>query len=260
MIPPVDVMRLGSQYRALRLRKELRQDDVGRLARLSRSVISRLERGLVDNVRVGDLDRVATALGARLDIRMRWNGEALDRLVDESHAMLVDIVIALLRATGWDVAVEVSYSIWGERGSIDILAFHRATGILVVVEVKSVVPDNQEMLATLDRKTRLAARIARDRGWEARSVARLLVVGDSATSRRRVARLASTYDVAFPLRGQAVRQWVRTPVGSMSGLLFLSCGPRGSGRKAGLVRHRIRRGRTARARPVDVDTARRERV
>ena len=232
MIPPVDVMRLGSQFRALRLRKELRQDDLGRLARLSRSLISRIERGLIDNVRFGDLDRAARALGARLDVRLRWNGEALDRLVDESHAMLVDIVIALLRATG----------------------------ILVVVEVKSVVPDNQEMLATLDRKTRLAARIARDRGWEARSVARLLVVGDSATSRRRVARLASTYDVAFPLRGQAVRQWVRKPVGSMSGLLFLSYGPRGSGRKAGLVRHRIRRGRTARARPVDVDTARRERV
>jgi len=237
----MDAIRLGLQLRALRIRKELRQDDVGRLARLSRALVSRLERGLIENVRVGDLDRVAKGLGARLDVRLRWNGEGLDRLLDEAHAALVDVVVALLRAAGWEVAVEVSFAIWGERGSIDILAYHRATGILLVVEVKSAVPDNQEMLAALDRKVRLATQIAGERGWQVRAVARLLVIADTMTSRRRVARLASTFEAAFPVRGHAVRRWLREPTAPVAGLLFLTYAPPGSGRKARSVRERVRR-------------------
>jgi hypothetical protein len=131
----------------------------------------------------------------------------------------VEVVVTFLRASGWEVAVEVSYSIWGERGSIDILANHRLTGIVLVVEVKSVVPDSQAML---DRKTRLAGQIAKERGWAVRGVARLLVIGSSATSRRRIARLATTYDVAFPARGREVRPWLRRPAGTTSGLLFVA--------------------------------------
>jgi Holliday junction resolvase-like predicted endonuclease len=86
---------------------------------------------------------------------MTWNGEALDRLLDADHAALVDIVAATLRTLEWLVAVEVSFNIRGEWGSIDVLAFHPATGVILVVEVKSVVPDLQATIFTLDRK----------RGW-----------------------------------------------------------------------------------------------
>lgn len=72
--------------------------------------------------------------------------------MDEAHAQLVELVVAVLRATGWEVAVEVSFSISGERGAIDILAYHRATGIVLVVEVKSVVPDSQALLHGLDAR------------------------------------------------------------------------------------------------------------
>ena len=171
----------------------MRQEDVGRVARLSRAVISRIDRGLIGNIRVDDLERAATALGATVDLRLRWNGEQLDRLLDEAHARLVDLAVSMLRATGWEVAVEVSFSIWGKRGSIDVLAYHAATGTVLVVEVKSVVPDSQSTLHGLDRKTRLAGQIAEERGWDCRTVARLLIVGASATSRRRIARLAPTY-------------------------------------------------------------------
>ncbi len=226
------------------MRKRLRQEDLARAARVSRTLISRIERGLLENVQVGELDRVVTALGATANIGVRWHGEQLDRLLDEAHAQIVDIVVALLRAAGWEVAVEVSFSIWGERGSIDVLAFHPATGILLVIEVKSVVPDNQAMLHDLDRKTRLAAQVAAERGWKVTRVARLLVIGDSATSRRRVDRLASTFDTAFPLRGWAVRRWLRAPAGSISSLLFLSYDSPGNGRRTAPARERVRRPRT----------------
>jgi transcriptional regulator with XRE-family HTH domain len=241
MLIGMDTVRFGLQMRALRMRRSLRQSDLAPLAKLSRTKISRIERGQIAGMPVSDLERAATALGAAIDLRLRWRGEQLDRLLDESHARLVDVVVALLRATGWEVAVEVSYSISGERGSIDVLAYHRLTGIVLVVEVKSVVPDSQAMLHALDRKTRLARQIAMDRGWACRHVARLLVIGASPTARRRIHRLASTYDTAFPARGQAVRGWLSGPKDSLSGLLFVSYAHGSRTRAPGFGRQRVRR-------------------
>jgi transcriptional regulator with XRE-family HTH domain len=218
----MDWIRLGLAYRALRIRRGWRQIDLARRAGVSRSEISRIERGLGAGVAAGILARVAAALDARLDLALRWRGEALDRLLDSAHARLVEQVVAILSAAGWDVAVEVSFAIAGERGSIDLLALHRATGRLLVVEVKSVVPDIQAMLHALDRKVRLGPRIAADRGWGSRgAVGRLLVVADGTTARRRVAALGATFATVLPARGRAVRAWLRAPAGPMAGLLFL---------------------------------------
>ena len=160
---------------------------------------------------VGKLRRVAESLDAALDVRLRWNGEGLERLLDQAHAGLVEQVVVRLRAAGWVTDVEVSFSIRGERGSIDVFGFHEKTGSSLVTEVKSVVPDSQATLAGIDRKARLAFEIARARGWDCRGVARLLVVGDSTTSRRRIDALAATYRTAFPLAGRAVAKWLRKP-------------------------------------------------
>ena len=164
---------------------------------------------------------MSEALDADLDIRLRWNGEGLDRLLDQAHAGLVEALVERLRAFGWDVDVEASFSIAGERGSIDVAAFHRPSGLVLVSEVKSVVPDSQATIHGLDRKSRLAPQIARARGWDCRGVARLLVIGDSSTSRRRIAQLTATYGTAFPVVGRQALQWLREPRSPISGLLFL---------------------------------------
>jgi transcriptional regulator with XRE-family HTH domain len=242
----MDGTRFGRQFRALRLQKDMRQADVGRIADLSRPVISRIDRGLIGNIQLGQLERAAIAVGAAVDLRLRWNGEQLDRLLDEAHARLVELTVVALRTAGWDVAVEVSFSVWGERGSIDVFGVHLKTGIVVVVEVKSVVPDTQQTLHGLDRKTRLATQLAKDRGWRCRGVARLLVVGDSATSRRRIERLEATYATAFPVRGIEVRRWMRNPHQPISGLLFVAYAPRGSAKGP---RHNHQRVRRRRGRP-----------
>jgi hypothetical protein len=102
-----------------------------------------------------------------------------------------------------------------------VLAYDRRRGIVLVVEVKSVVPDSQATIHGLDRKTKLATHLAAARGWECRNVARLLVIGDSSTSRRRITQLSATYGVAFPTVGRKVQTWLREPSGPLSGLLFL---------------------------------------
>lgn len=159
----MDSLRLGLGYRALRQRRRLTQAQLGSKARVSGSVICRIERGHADRVAVHTLVRLAAALDARIDVRLLWQGEGLDRLLDARHARLVDLVLEILRSNAWQVATEVSFNIYGERGSIDILAFHPETGYLLVIEIKSVVPDMQSMLASLDRKGRLAREIASER-------------------------------------------------------------------------------------------------
>ncbi len=119
----------------------------------------------------------------------------------------------LLSDADWLSATEVSFNIDRERGSIDILAFHPSTGALLVVEVKSVVPDLQSMLHGIDRKARVARQVARERGWEVTSVSRLLILPDDRTSRRRVETHAATFDAALPARTVEVKRWLRTHVG-----------------------------------------------
>ncbi len=172
MLPTMDVVRFGLGMRSLRMRKGWTQDRLAGVADVSRGVISRIERGRADRVAVHTLIRVAWALDARVDIRLLWQGEGLDRLTDARHAELVERTIALLEQAGWEVAAEVTFDIRGQRGSIDVLARHRATAALLVVEVKSVVPDMQAMLSGLDRKTRLGLEIGGLRGWTATSVLR----------------------------------------------------------------------------------------
>src|SRR5262249_47234141 len=207
----VDAIRLGRQVRALRRRRGWRQVDLGLAARLSRGRVSRVELGHADELTLASLEAVAKALGARLNVAPSWNGEGLDRLLDADHAALVEVVASTLRALDWQVAVEVSFNVRGEWGSIDVLAFHAATGVVLVIEVKSVVPDLQATLFTLDRKTRLALEIATERGWRGRTVGRILVVADTRTARRRVDRHATIFDAAFPARTVAVKRWLKRP-------------------------------------------------
>ena len=149
-------------------------------------------------------------------------GEGLDRLIDEEHAAVVDQLVALYRAARWEVAVEVSFSIFGERGSIDVFAWHQAVQVVAVNEVKVSVPEAGGTVIGVDRKSRLAPDIARERGWTCRGVARFLVIRDSSTSRRRVAEHGQLFKSAFPVGGRESLEWIPDPTARPpSGLIFL---------------------------------------
>src|SRR5689334_10383743 len=208
----MDLVRFGRGIRALRLRKRWRQVDLAAAAGVSQTVVAMLELGRGRRLAIESYERVAAALDARFDLLLRWNGEALDRLLDQDHAALVEAIAVLLRASGWEVRTEVSFAIRGERGSVGVLAWHAETRTVLVIEVKSVVPDVQATLFGLDRKGRLGREIAGSIGWAEIGVARLLVVNGDRTSRRRIARHATTFEAALPDRLVAVRRWLRAPI------------------------------------------------
>jgi transcriptional regulator with XRE-family HTH domain len=217
----MDPVRVGLGIRALRRRRGWSQqrlaDSIGR----SRSVIWRIERGHADRVTLATMRVVAAALDARVDVRLLWHGEQLDRLLDAGHARMVERTVDLLSRAGWLMATEASYNVAGERGSIDVLAFHPATTSLLVIEVKSVVPDVQAMLHGIDRNARVARTIAQERAWRPMTVSRLLVLPEGRTSRRRVEAHTATFRVALPARNVEVRRWVASPAGSLAGILFM---------------------------------------
>ncbi|MEO8511679.1 MAG: helix-turn-helix transcriptional regulator [Chloroflexota bacterium] len=218
-------MRVGSVLALLRKRKAWRQADLARVSGVSRATVSRLERGQFECVSVGSLRRVAKALEARIDLMPRWRAGELDRLLDAGHAALVATVVERLRAAhGWIAQPEVSFSIWGERGSIDILAFHPLSGMLLVIEVKTMFTDLQETLANFDRKRRLAVQIAAERGWKAASVSSWLVMADTHTNRRRVATNDVVLHAALPADVRTMHRWIAKPSGPIHALSFLSPG------------------------------------
>ena len=253
----MDAVRIGRVVRALRRRRAWRQADLASRAGISASTISRIEGGALRSMTLEILERVAAPLGLTLDLVPRWQGEGLDRLLDEAHASLVDVLVQRYADAGWEVAVETSFAIDGERGSIDVLAFHPGAGVLAVNEVKSVVPDVQAMLHGLDRKARLAYRIGADRGWRAECVLRMLVVNDDRTARRRIERHAAVFDAAFHARGHAAAAWIRDPASCRAGLsgdrrgvsalVFLPVVHRMNATGGAGGRHRVRRPATGRS-------------
>jgi transcriptional regulator with XRE-family HTH domain len=241
--------RLGMAYRALRRRKKWRRRDVGEAVGMSQQFISKVERGRIGDVSIDDLRAVASALGSPLALELRWQGGDLDRLLDERHVVLVGSTVAQLRGWGWLTDVEVTYSHFGERGSIDILAWHGPTRTLLVIEIKSELVSVEATLRKLDEKVRLAPKVAAER-WEGRAqaVARMLVLPSTTTERRRVARHAPVLDAALPLRFEGLRAWLRRPAGPASGILCVAPNTRSGAKYGGTTADRVRVRESARKR------------
>ena len=241
----MDLVRLGSVVRALRFKKGWRQSDLAARANVPRSAVSKLERGRAKELRVELVVRMIEALGGRLVLQVQWQGGDLDRLLNARHSALHESVArSFVDAPGWALAPEVSFSIRGERGLIDILAWHAATRTLLVIELKTEVVDINELMGTLDRKRRLAPEIARERGWEPRSVSVWLIVADGTTNRRRVAGHATTLRAALPSDGRSIAGWLREPNQQIACLSFWSDDQHpGTTRQFATVK-RIRRSKT----------------
>jgi transcriptional regulator with XRE-family HTH domain len=223
MLVAMDALRTGRVLRAIRRHIDLTQAAVAKRAGVSQSVYSRAERGDLTGMTVGTLDRLAASLGASLIIDIRFQGGLADRLVDAAHAALVDVTVGVLRRYGWQVEIEFTFNVFGDRGSVDVLGWHAATRTLLIIEVKSRFTDLQAMLVSLARKLRVVPDLAREtRAWDAAHVARIVVAYGSAENRAILARFGSTFDAALPARANVIRRWLRHPDGPLSGVWLMS--------------------------------------
>ena len=184
-----------------------------------------LERGQLRSLRLEIIEAILTALGARLDLRVFWNGPEMDRMLDEAHAALGAAVKRRLERWGWLVRVEVSFSRYGEHGRVDLLAFHPGSGTLLVIEIKTDLVDVQALLGSLDVKTRLARGIAERFGWQVRTVVPAIVWLEHSATRKRLARVNTLFD-AYRLRGRSAITWLRRPSAPFpGGLMWFAARP-----------------------------------
>lgn len=242
-----DDIRLGVSIRLWRERSGRRQIDVAEGIGISRQSVSLLERGHVDHLSVHTARAIAAAVGIDLPFAMRGHGAQIDRLIDEEHSSLVNEIVLLLASQGWEVMVEFSFNDFGDRGSVDVLAWHAGKRALLVIETKSRLANLQETCRSLDVKSRVVPRLAaRDRGWRPRVVGVVLVVPECTRERAAVARRQAVFDASFPARTTEIRRWIRRPDAPLRGLWFLrfantSCVVRRRGTET-----RVRRSPTAR--------------
>jgi transcriptional regulator with XRE-family HTH domain len=237
-------VQVGRVARALRHRLGLRQVDVAARARSGHDVVSRLERGRLDGLTLRTLRRLLAVFDADVAITIRWRGGEVDRILDRRHGGLAAIVAERLQRLGWIIVPEISFSEYGERGSIDMLAWQESTRTLLVIEIKTEITSVEETIRRHDVKWRLAAKVAHQRlGWTAAAVARLLVLPNDSTPRRQVERYETVFSLAYPTRGRPVWAWLADPTGPISALAFVSAadGPRRMQRMTPIRRVRDRR-------------------
>ena len=238
----MDPIRLGRSLRVIRRSRGQRQLDLARAARVSQTLVSKVERGHCDHLAIATLGRLFGALQADIDLVVRYRGGTLDRLLDERHAATVACVARMLQSRGWTTGIEVTFNHYGDRGSIDVLAVHPVARIALVVEVKTEITSAEETLRRLDVKVRLGAGLARERfGMAVTHAAPLLAVLDSTANRSRVSRLAPLLDPAFPNRSAALRQWLANPGAAGGGLLFVGVARSRHGGAGMSGPHRVRR-------------------
>ena len=243
----MDDRTIGLVIRALRRRRAWRQSDLASRARVSQSTVSRAERGWLEDLSLRTVRRLFESLEARVQLAPRWKGAELERLLDEDHSLVVADVARRLESFGWTVAIEVTYSEFGERGSIDVLGMQAVRRACVVVEVKTDIASTEAVGRKVDEKARLAPGIVMARlGWTPTSVGRLLVMPESMRLRRLVER-HQVIARMFPVDGVAIRRWLLRPSGATAGTWFLS----NTGREATRGSTRARLPRT-RAKPPDV--------
>ena len=234
---------IGRSVRSLRHRRGWRQIDVCERARRPRSAVIQLEAGRIGRLRVDVVRDVLEAMGARLVIDVSVGASDPRLLVDAGHAYLAEHWKRRLERWGWLVRAEVSFSRFGERGRIDLLAFHPASGTLLVIEVKTVLWDLQALFGLLDVKARNARFVAADMGWPVRRITPVIFVAGGSTTRRVVAAHSALF-APFDLRGRAATSWIRRPDAAIQprGLLILTKLPdvaRGDLRRAGRRRVRL---------------------
>jgi hypothetical protein len=179
-----------------------------------------LERGHHESLSLRATRRIAAQLDVRVELVARWRAGDLDRLVNARHSRLHELVAGAFRARypSWTLYPEVSFSIYGERGVIDVLAWNARHRALLVVELKTDITDVNELLGTFDRKLRLARQVADERGLEPLTVSGWVVVAPGRTNRERITAHRTVLRAVLPKDGREIAAWLRRPAAPIRAL------------------------------------------
>jgi transcriptional regulator with XRE-family HTH domain len=253
----VDDVRIGRACRELRRRFQWRQVDLAGRAGVSQDLISRIETGKLRGIAYHTLQAVFVALGGRFDGLVQFRGPELERLLDALHASVLEQSAGFYRRSLWETLSEVTFQVFGDRGSIDLLSLRPDRGIASINEIKTDIPSVEETHRRHDVKVRLAAKIVEDRvGWRPTAIGRILILPEDSRLRRIVDRHATVFASSYPASSRDIRRWIRDPVGPIAGVWFLSPTQEMRAPQGVIARRRTRMSAPRPADPVEVGFSR----
>lgn len=200
----------------------------------------------VETERVRDLtfrtaDRLLAAMGARLVIGVDAPYLAdRQRQVEPAHARCSAHVEARLRRQGWETRREVEVGGDRSRGWIDVVAYHRAQKVLLVIEIKTEIRDFGAVERALGWYEREAQSVAHRVGWRPESTRGCLLLLATQSSDARAAADREPFDVGFPVRAR-----------ELAGLVGGTWAPIRDGRAVAMIDPRSRRHEWLRSLRID---------
>jgi transcriptional regulator with XRE-family HTH domain len=195
---------------------DITQQALAEAAGVSRSLVAEIEAGRA-NPSLEVVTRLGDALGLELEIIGRQPVVMGTRVRDSVHARCSGHTDRRLRGALWQTAREVEVTGARAHGWIDVLAFDPRTGALLVIEVKTRLDDIGAIERRLAWYERHAIRVARDRGWEPRSVSTWLLLLASDEVDASVGVYRDALRIAFPRRATELRVDVVRPENMSAG-------------------------------------------
>jgi len=196
---------------ATRLDLDISREQLAERVGVTPSYIGRIERGEA-NPSVALIEGIGEALGLdlRLDVRPPiFPGGPHVR--DVVHARCSAYADRHLRSQGWVTVREVEIVQGRSHGWVDLLAFDRRSGTLLIVEVKTRLLD----LGALERQLAWYERSARQPalalGWRARRSALVVLALASEEVDRVVRAHRDLLSFAFPIRAREIARGLADP-------------------------------------------------
>lgn len=196
---------------AIRLDLDISREQLAERVGVTASYIGRIEREAA-NPSVALIEAIADALGLdlRLDVRPPiFPGGPYVR--DAVHARCSAYADRHLRSLGWVTAREVEVVQGRTHGWIDLLAFDRRSGTLLIVEVKTRLLDLgglERQVAWYERTARLPALTL---GWRPRRSALVVLALASEEIDRVVRAHRDLLSYAFPIRARELARGLADP-------------------------------------------------
>jgi DNA-binding XRE family transcriptional regulator len=166
---------------------------------VSRPHIAAIESGRA-NPSLDLVVRITDRLGIQIDLVARQPLVITHPQRDLVHARCSGYVDRRLRRAGWEVHREVEIIHGRSHGWIDLLAFDRRTGVLLIIEIKTRVDDLGAIERQLAWYERSAPRLARDFGWRPDRVTGWLIALASDEVDAAIGRNGEVLNAAFPMR------------------------------------------------------------
>lgn len=227
-----------------RLSLGLTQSTLASRVRVARSYIAAIESGRA-NPTLDLIVRIAAALGLELDLNLRSPVIIGDRRQrDAVHARCSGYVDRRLRGAGWETAREVAIIDGRWRGWIDLLAFDRRTGTLIIIEIKTVIDDLGALERQIGWYERTARRLALDRGWRPHRIVTWVLVLSSEQNEQALAQNGDVLKHVFPVRTPSMEALTRDPDSDWPGGRAIALIDPARRRRTWLIRPRIDGGRS----------------